>query len=372
MRVLFLANIPSPYRVDFFNELGKKCELTVTFEGVQATDRNEKWVCPEIKSFHAVFLKGIRTGSDQFLCADIISVIKKGYDHIIVGGYSTPTGMLAIEYMRFHRIPFWIEADGGLISQDNVIKFYLKKHLISSASGWFSSGKMTTDYLVYYGARREKVCKYPFTSLYSNDILQSVPSTKNKADIKKRLEIKEEKMILSVGRFSYNGGYGKGYDVLMKAVHCCPDQYGLYIIGDEPTDDFIKLKRDLKMDNVHFLPFKVKKELKEYYKASDVFCLQTRGDVWGLAVNEAMAAGLPVITTDRCVAGMELVEDGKTGYVVPPEDEQLLAEKIMRVLEDDNLRLSMGRNGLEKIRYWTIENMAKQHYWELLKENGDQ
>ena len=49
MKVLFMANIPSPYRVDFFNELGKYCDLTVTFEGRTATDRDEKWRAAESK-----------------------------------------------------------------------------------------------------------------------------------------------------------------------------------------------------------------------------------------------------------------------------------------------------------------------------------
>ena len=44
MRVLYLANIPSPYRVDFFNELGKKCELTVLFETQNSKERDEKWI----------------------------------------------------------------------------------------------------------------------------------------------------------------------------------------------------------------------------------------------------------------------------------------------------------------------------------------
>ena len=122
MKVLFMANIPSPYRVDFFNEIGKYCDLTVTFEGRTATDRDEKWRAAESKNFKAQFMKGIRTKSDQFLCLEIIKVIKSGFDRIIVGGYSTPTAMLAIEYMRLHKIPFWIEADGGLISQDSPLK----------------------------------------------------------------------------------------------------------------------------------------------------------------------------------------------------------------------------------------------------------
>ena len=61
MKVLFMANIPSPYRVDFFNELGKYCDLTVTFEGETATDRDKKWKAAEYKNFKAHFMKGFRT-----------------------------------------------------------------------------------------------------------------------------------------------------------------------------------------------------------------------------------------------------------------------------------------------------------------------
>lgn len=371
MKVLFLANIPSPYRVDFFNELGKKCELTVTFEGILATDRDAKWVYSEMEHFHAVFLKGLRTKSDQFLCTDIISVIRKKYDHIIVGGYSTPTGMLAIEYMRFHKIPFWIEADGGLISQDNVVKFHIKSHLISSASGWFSSGKMTTDYLVHYGANSDGIKVYPFSSISRKELLTDICTNELKQKYRNEFGLTGTKIILSVGKFGNNDGYRKGFDILMRAFLRCSEDYHLYIVGDAPTKEFLVLKKSLGLNNVHFLEFMPKKDLKKMYCASDVFCLQTREDIWGLVINEAMAAGLPVITTNRCIAGMELVEEGRTGYIVPVEDERLLAERITSVLENDDLRVSMGRNGLEKIRYWTIENMAEQHYRELLKENGN-
>ena len=43
MKILFLTNIPSPYRVDFFNELGKLCDLTVLFEKQIAQDREKQW-----------------------------------------------------------------------------------------------------------------------------------------------------------------------------------------------------------------------------------------------------------------------------------------------------------------------------------------
>lgn len=157
------------------------------------------------------------------------------------------------------------------------------------------------------------------------------------------------------------GGYGKGFDILLKAMQVCKKGYMLCIVGDEPTQEFIELKNQLGIHNVVFVGFKTKEELKEYYAAADIFCLQTRGDVWGLVVNEAMAFGLPVITTDKCVAGIELVENDKNGYVLPVEDYKLLAKRIMQIGNDCELQNSMSHSALQTIRNYTIQNMALTH-----------
>lgn len=362
MKVLFLTNIPSPYRVDFFNELGKYCELTVAFEGENATDRDKKWKASEVQNFKAIFLRGVRTKSDQFLCLDIFKVIKEGFDRIIVGGYSTPTGMLAIEFMRLHKIPFWIEADGGMISQDSAIKYQVKKHFISAASGWFSSGKVTTDYFVHYGANANKVYTYPFTSLKAEDIAADTPTVEEKNCLRNKLNMRN-KVVLTVGQFIHR----KGFDVLLEAWKDCSKDAELYIVGAEPTEEYQRIKEKLKLNNVYFVGFKTKDQLKQYYKAADLFVLPTREDIWGLVVNEAMANGLPVITTDRCVAGLELVEDDKNGYIVPVENSEILAQKINYVLDNDAVREKMPQNSLKKIKDWTIENMAKQH-WNIMRK----
>lgn len=362
MKVLFMANIPSPYRVDFFNELGRYCDLTVTFEGQTATDRDSNWRAGEIQNFKPIFLNGFRTGYDKFLCLDVISIIKTGFDHIIVGGYSTPTAILAIEYMRLRNIAFWMEADGGMIADDNQLKYRIKKHFISSASGWFSSGKTTTEYFAHYGADKLRIYEYPFTSLHESDILPATLTYGQKQEFRKKLGIEESrKMILTVGRFSYMNGYGKGFDVLIKALSCCSNSCSLYIVGDEPTPDFLKMKEELKLDNVFFVGFKSKEALQEYYMAADLFCLQTRGDVWGLVVNEAMAKGLPVITTNKCVAGLELVQDGIDGYIIDAEDYCALSNRIANLLSQPILLQEMSNDALERIRPYTIEKMASVH-----------
>lgn len=141
MNILFLVNTPSPYRVDFFNELGKLCNLTVIFETRSARSRDTKWVAEKFSNFKPEFLKGIRVGEAEAICPGVMRYLsQKKYDVIIVGMYSSPTGMIAIEYMNLKRIPFILSSDGGMIRKENNLNKFVKRHLISSASAWLSTG----------------------------------------------------------------------------------------------------------------------------------------------------------------------------------------------------------------------------------------
>lgn len=364
MKVLFLTNIPSPYRVDFFNELGKKCELTVTFEGKTATDRNENWKSDRSRNYKAVYLKGKRISNDSFFCPGIIKILKWHWDKIIIGRYSSPTSILAIEYMRLKKQKFYIEADGGIIHQDNILKYRLKRHFISAASGWLSSGEKTTEYLVHYGAQRDKCYLYPFTSLKRLDLeCADQMQKKDKRFYKNAIEVTEKKMILSVGSFNYDKKYGirKGYHALMRAAEKIYGDIGIYIVGDEPTEEFLEWKRKKQLSHVHFIGFKSKDELKAYYAAADLFVLMTKYDIWGLVINEAMAFGLPVITTDKCVAGLELIKENANGYIVPVDDDNALALKAMSMINDEEMLENFGKKSREMIQRYSIENMAEEH-----------
>jgi len=273
----------------------------------------------------------------------------------VVCGYSSPTAILAMAWLRLHRIPFYMEVDGGLIRQDGKLKHFVKKSLVCLANQWLSTGVHTTKYLVHYGAKEEHVLHYPFSSLYEKDILENVPTREEKKAFRELLGIEEEHMILAIGQFIHR----KGFDVLMHAARELDPNVGIYIVGGETTEEYRKLREVLGLSNVHFLSFQKKDRLAMLYKAADLFVLPTREDIWGLVINEALAYGLPTITTDRCVAGLELIEDGINGYVVPVGDEKVLAEKIQAVLASDMEK--MGRASLEKVRPYTLENMARTH-----------
>jgi len=358
MKILFLTNIPSPYRVDFFNEIGKYCDLTVLFERKKADNRNDKWLKDKFNNFESIYLSGFKTFDDSSLSFEVLNWLKKDYDLIIIGGYSTPTGILAIKYLNFKGIPFIINSDGGMIKEkENKLKYYFKKHLISSASAWLSTGKKTNEYLEYYGANRNMIFEYPFTSIKEKEILKNSVTNNKKLTLKRELNIEEEKIILSVGQFIKR----KGFDILLRSAKNLDDKIGIYIIGGKPTQEYLNLKNKLELNNIHFLDFMNKKRLRKYYLLADLFVLPTRRDIWGLVINEAMANGLPIITTNKCVAGLELIENNKNGYIIPINNEKILSNRIKKILKDKTLMKKMNKNNLCKIRNYTIQKMAKKH-----------
>lgn len=358
MRILYLTNIPSPYRVDFFNELGKLCELTVIFERRSAIDRESSWLNNNYLNFKAIFLKGININNDTAFCLSVIKYLSKNiYDIFVIGGYATPTGMLATEYLRTMKKVFILNFDGGIIKNDNLLKYKLKKHFIGYASAWLSTGVNTDNYLKHYGANKDKIFHYPFTTLKEKEIIQNLVSIKEKNEIKNEIGIKEDKVLISVGQFIFR----KGYDVLLKACENLDKNIGVYIIGGEATKEYLDLKAKLKLENVHFIKFLEKTKLQKYYLAADLFVLPTREDIWGLVINEAMAYGLPVITTNKCIAGLELIENNKNGFIIPTDDEIILTNKINIILNDQKLCEEMRENNLKKIKSYTIENMAERH-----------
>ena len=150
IKVLYMTNYPAPYRVDFFNELGKYCELTVSYEErpEDQKHRDSSWFNTNFENFTVVYLKpSIRKNGHTLLSMQIVDEIRKKYDAIIVGVYSTGTSILAIQYMIAKKIPYYIETDGGIAKDGKGFNEKIKKYLIGHAKGYFSPSRSSDEYL---------------------------------------------------------------------------------------------------------------------------------------------------------------------------------------------------------------------------------
>jgi len=114
-----------------------------------------------------------------------------------------------------------------------------------------------------------------------------------------------------------------------------------------------------------------REDIPEILAASDLFILSSRWEGLPRSIIEAMMAGLPVVAT-RVGGVPELVEDGITGFLVPPKDPGALAEALQKLIEDPELRRRMGEAGREKtLREFTLDLMLEETekvYHEVLKK----
>ncbi len=127
------------------------------------------------------------------------------------------------------------------------------------------------------------------------------------------------------------------------------------IVGDGESLDALK-KNFSHYANVHFEGAKYGKELVHAYHTSHVLVIPSLYEPWGLVVNEAMAAGLPVLASDRVGAVGDLVKEGETGFVFDPLNKRQLSA-LMRTIHGDETsyeRLARNAQALMK-NHWNYE-----------------
>lgn len=358
MKVLYFTNIPVPYRMQFFNELGKYCKLTVMMESEYAGNLNADWLKRfEVGNYEYIVLPKIgRTSKTRINYGYAKKILKEKYDIIVVGSYYSLSAMLFITFLRRHNIPYILNSDGGFVKNDNKVIYAIKRHFISQAAAYITTGDLTTRYLSHYGANGPFL-KISFSSLTEEDVANLGKEEHDKAYYRNKLDIGDYKVVLYAGQFIYR----KGIDVLLKAIADIKTPCVVYIVGGEPTEEYRTIVENNKLKNVVFVGFQDKKGLVEYYRAADVFVLPTREDIWGLVVNEALGMGVPVITTDRCIAGVELI-NGINGKIVPIDDSFKLAVAIDEIICDDIEYEERCKEAKKSVQSYTIENMAKEHY----------
>jgi len=354
LRVLYITNIPAPYRVDFFNELSRYCDLTVIYENTASTERNKDWTLKASGDYKQLFLKGLTIGRNSKLCMGVLGHLSRGsYDKIVVGGYATPTASLAITALRLRKIPFFLNADGGFIPEhESVLKRSIKRYLISAATWWLSTGDITDKYLISYGADAKKIFTYPFTSVRQADVLSTPISKQEKLKIREQKGLHCEVLFLAVGQFINRKGF---YDFLKEWTSKERGNIGIAIIGGgEQEQKYKELAR--KSNNVWILPFLKKDDLAEYYSAADGFAMPTNEDIWGLVVNEAMAMGLPVFSTDKCISAMSMKCEGVK--IFPVGDNKKMISALEEFATNDNYSAA---EVLNKSSNYTIEKMTEKH-----------
>ncbi len=166
-------------------------------------------------------------------------------------------------------------------------------------------------------------------------------------------------VIISVGRLTKQ----KGYPVLLQAFSRVKKDIPcrLAIIGEgEDRSNLRDLARDLGLgSDVAFLGFR--KNPFKYMSKASVFVLSSLYEGFPNVILEAMALGLPVISADCPSGPSEIIEDGKSGLLLPVEDSDALADAIIKVLKDQTLREALGSEARQRVRLFALDKKVKDY-----------
>lgn len=173
------------------------------------------------------------------------------------------------------------------------------------------------------------------------------------------------KRVISIGRYAYD----KGNDLLLQAWAIIEKEHPdwtLDIYGNGDKEPYQKQMVELGIDPQRCHLYGPISDVKNEYLSSSVFVLPSRFEGFGLVIIEAMACGVPVVAFDCENGPRSIIDDGETGFLIPPFDINGLAEKLMQLISDDNLRKKIGANAQEAASQYDIDRIGQQ--WKNLFE----
>jgi glycosyltransferase involved in cell wall biosynthesis len=166
--------------------------------------------------------------------------------------------------------------------------------------------------------------------------------------LRKELGLNErEILVANVSRLVPGKGHGYLFQSIKLLADSAPEAH-FVIAGDgELRGELGESVRRMSLDDrVHFLGFR--NDMENIYADSDIIVFPSLAEGLPLAIVEALASERPVVTTD--VGGIsELVGDGECGFVVPPKDPKALAQALLKLIRDENLRRTFGENARRKV-----------------------
>jgi glycosyltransferase involved in cell wall biosynthesis len=347
-RVVYWNNIPAPYMVERFNALAERGNVDLEAWFSTRTESDRSWqVAEESWRFPYRYLPTIpgRRASTIPLPA------LRARPDVLVSLYASPSFIVGsrIAARRGARTAFWVEVTFDAWVSRRRWKERLKSGLLPRADGILTAGRDGAAFAMRYGVSPERVFTVPH-------VIDFDRYAKGCARARASREMVRAQLGLHGVTFAYVGRLwsGKGLDQLLDAFAGLERDgthaVSLLLVGDG-TDE-VRLRRrcaEEGVEDVVFAGFHDGDALPPLYAAADAFVFPTLGDPFGMVVLEAMACGLPVISTSAAGEIRERIDDGVNGFVVAPADAEALRARMQLLAGDESLRSRMGEAATAKV-----------------------
>lgn len=281
---------------------------------------------------------------------------------VVVLGWSGKRDLGALRWCLRNHVPAVVASDSTVQDYSRSwFKEFVKRRVVRLFSSGWAAGSLSADYLAVLGIPRERIVSGPVDTIDLRHFSDGADAARGiERTIRQRLGL-PERYFFAASRFSVE----KNIPGLLQAYsryrgHAGTGAWSLVLAGDGPLKSDIEgMVRGLGLENSVLLPGYIPFNLlPEYYGLAEVFVHASKRDTWAVVVNEAMAAGLPVIVSNRCGCVPELVKDGLNGFVIDPDDINRLSDRLWQIAHGDSNRAAMGQESRNIIAGWSPEAYA--------------
>jgi glycosyltransferase involved in cell wall biosynthesis len=346
--VVYWNNIPAPYMVDRFNALADRgnVDLEVWFSSRTEADRSWR-VAEESWRFPYRYLPAIPGRRAASLPLPAL----RAQPDALVSLYASPSFILGstVARLRGIRIAYWVEVTFDATIVRRQWKERLKSGLLPRADGILTAGREGFAFAMRYGVSPERIFTVPHVVDFERFADGSARARASRETLRARLGL-HGVAFAYVGRLSSGQGLDQLLDAFAGLTRKNAYDVSLLLVGD--GSDEARLRRrcaDGGVEGVVFAGFHEGNMLPPLYAAADVFVFPTLGETFGMVVLEAMACGLPVISTSGAGEIAERIDEGVNGFVVPPADSEALRARMELLAGDESLRRRMGEAATAKV-----------------------
>jgi glycosyltransferase involved in cell wall biosynthesis len=344
MKAFVLTDIPSPYQVELFNEISAQRTLDLSVAYLRSSDPARSWQAAKAE----YDCRSVDESSESFSEAARRAV---GADVAIFNYYNNPLAERLISRRAESGKPwcFWGERPG--IRRPRFVgklfrQWRLKALRRSCAPIWGIGEFALAEYKQEFGAERV----YRNVPYFSNLDRFREASQKGRS--------RSDRVFLFCGSLTMRKGVDLVARAFVRLAREAPD-VKLRIAGEGELRETIARTLGPVEKQVEFVGYKSWVELPELYATADVLCVPSRYDGWGLVVPEGLAAGLPVIATDRMGAGLEFVRNGVNGWLISAGNEEaILAAMREAVMLSDSELAQAGFAAQDSVSEHTLANGA--------------
>ena len=346
-----------------FNKIGDNL-LGIEFFGGDGDDETGRWRDLDRQGLPIITLypNNIQNVSRISIGIEAVRKLKEfQVDSIFVNGYSKPELGVIIKWAKENNKSCFIFFES---KKDDSRRFflieYIKRRIIRNLNGAICGGKQHKDYLVSLGMPEKRI--FFGYDVVDNEFFKVNSTIAKNNENNLRLEYNlPKKYFLCVSRFVKKKNLLRliaAYGLYKKKV--LSDAWSLVFCGEGKQEQIFRKKiKKLGISDIHFVKSQNKHELAIYYGLATCFILPSTIEQWGLVINEAMAAGLPILVTKSSGAAHELLESGVNGFGFNPFDINEIADFMIKIHYLDIEKLAeMGRASEDKIRHYTPNYFA--------------